>query len=182
MFTSLFAILILTAWDQDGEAERPISKSIRVRHIMMIRGGILKVGGQPILVDVPSLTASESHDDVPQPGHLPRVITPKEPVLARENFDLILFADEGEYAARQRYLENILRVKVGVADRERWLTERQQAKLRLAGQGDIKRFFDGVQRKRERFEWERKDFFAGIAALRRLEPLKQSYSLFRKAI
>jgi hypothetical protein len=55
------------------------------------------------------------------------------------------------------------------------LTESKRAKLRLAGRGDIKRFFDQVEDRRQQFETDRQSFRTGLADLQRLEPLTQVY-------
>jgi hypothetical protein len=97
-------------------------------------------------------------------------------VVARENFDRWVFAEGGNNAlAAQRILNDLLRGKVESAAREGKLTRTQQAKLLLAGKGDIKRFFDQVEERRVEFEKERKTFQTGFAALRRLEPVSKVY-------
>ena len=66
----------------------------------------------------------------------------------------------------------------------------QRAKLRLAGRGDIKRFFDVVQNRRNAFEIARKDFQSGLWALQRLDAVAKNYregpfragSLFAKTL
>jgi hypothetical protein len=58
----------------------------------------------------------------------------------------------------------------------RKLTDSQRAKLRLAGRGDIKRFFDAVEDKRREFERDRHSLRTGLEALRRLEPLSQVFN------
>jgi hypothetical protein len=70
------------------------------------------------------------------------------------------------------------------------LTEADRAKLRVAGRGDIKRFFDQVEDRRRDFEVDRRPFKTGLVALRRLEPLSRLYqdgpfgdsSLFAKTL
>jgi hypothetical protein len=70
------------------------------------------------------------------------------------------------------------------------LAEPQWAKLRIAGKGDIKRFFDHVDDKRVFFEIDRMSLKTGRGALRRLEPLSDVYdegpfgdgSLFAKTL
>jgi hypothetical protein len=111
-------------------------------------------------------------------------------VVERQNFDRWLFADERSKGARQRHLDDIFRDKVEAAARAYHLTEPQQAKLRLAGRGDIKRFFDQVGDRRSVFEVDRQSFRTGLAALPRLDPLSQLYqdgpfgdgSLFAKTL
>jgi hypothetical protein len=73
---------------------------------------------------------------------------------------------------------------------EHKLTDRQRAKLKLAGRGDIKRFFDRVEESRIDFEVQRQTFRTGRTALLRLDPLLQVYregpfgdgSLFAKTL
>jgi hypothetical protein len=169
MLTSLFATLILTACGQDDGAERQSPELPRVRN------NIIRVTYQ--LIGDPHPITLEGIDS-------------RRMVLVRENFDRWLFADRGYHTVHPRYLDDILRTKVDTATRKHVLTDLQRAKLRLAGRGDIKRFFDEVQEKRERFEMDRRDFNTGLAALRRLEPLTRVYlegpfgdgSLFAKTL
>ena len=108
-----------------------------------------------------------------------------------ENFDRWLFADErsGE-EHRRRHLDDILRARIEAAARGHKLTDPQRAKLRIAGRGDIKRFFDQVEEKRSAFEADRRNINTGLAALRRLDSLSEIYrrgpfgdgSLFAKTL
>jgi hypothetical protein len=107
-----------------------------------------------------------------------------------ENLDRWQFADEASERTRQRHVEDILRAKIEAAARKHRLDARQRAKLRVAGRGDIKRFFDQVEDRRRDFEKERRSFRSGLAALRRLDPLTPIYqqgpfgddSLFAKTL
>ena len=99
----------------------------------------------------------------------------KTAVVDPENFDRWLFADEQSEADRHRHLEDILRSKVNAAAIAHKLTASQRAKLRLAGRGDIKRFFDQVEDRRRDFEKDRHNFRTGLTALERLDPLAQVY-------
>jgi hypothetical protein len=96
-------------------------------------------------------------------------------IVDAENFDRWIFADEQSEADRRRRLDDILQMKVNAATKAHNLTESQRAKLRLAGRGDIKRFFDRVEDRRREFEKDRQSFRTGFAALQRLEPLTQVY-------
>lgn len=108
-------------------------------------------------------------------------------VVDPENFDRWLFGDEQSDGERKRHLENLLRARIEVVV---WLTESQRSKLRLAGRGDIKRFFDEVEDRRSRFEIDRRRFKTGRAALMQLDRLSQTYekgpfgdgSLFAKTL
>jgi hypothetical protein len=81
-------------------------------------------------------------------------------------------------------------LRVQAALRIHKLAEPQWAKLRIAGKGDIKRFFDHVDDKRVFFEIDRMSLKTGRGALRRLEPLSDVYdegpfgdgSLFAKTL
>jgi hypothetical protein len=63
-------------------------------------------------------------------------------------------------------------------------------KLRIAGRGDIKRFFDQVETQKRAFEIARRHFKTGVAALRGLDSLSRLYqegpfgdgSLFAKTL
>ena len=112
--------------------------------------------------------------------------------VARENFDRWLFADERTQGERRRHLEEILDAKILLADLEHklTLTAQQRSKLRVAGRGDIKRFFDKVEDARGKFEKDRQHFRRGLTALQGLDPLTQLYkdapfgegSLFTKTL
>ena len=111
-------------------------------------------------------------------------------VLEPENFDRWLFGEEQSEADRHRHLDGILRSKLNTATKTHNMTDSQRAKLRLAGRGDIKRFFDQVEDRRPDFERDRHNFRAGFATLQRLNPLAQVYqegpfgdgSLFAKTL
>jgi hypothetical protein len=92
-------------------------------------------------------------------------------VLQADNFDRWLFDNELSEQARQEYLKAILDSRISAAARAHKLTDPQRAKLRLAGRGDIKRFFDDVQKRRDAFEIDRRSF---IPALRRCVTSRRS--------
>jgi hypothetical protein len=190
MLTSLCTMLILTACGQDDGAERQPPELHRVRNDITLVTYQLGGDPQPITLEMPGQPAAADIEGAPQPVRPPRGFNIRRMVLVRENFDRWLFADGGYHTAHQRYLDDLLRAKVETAARKHGLTELQRAKLQLAGRGDIKRFFDEVQEKRQRFEEDRQDFNAGLAALRRLDPLTRVYqegpfgdgSLFAKTL
>ena len=84
---------------------------------------------------------------IPQPVRPHRGVDFTAMAVARENFDRWLFADERTGEERRRHLEDILDAKILLADLEHklTLTVQQRSKLRVAGRGDIKRFFDKVE-------------------------------------
>jgi hypothetical protein len=111
-------------------------------------------------------------------------------VLERENFDRWLFPDDLSQEDRRQHLEDALDARVQLAVLNYKLSFPQKMKLRLAGKGDIKRFFDQVEDRRNAFETERKDIKVGVAALHRLSDLSRLYregpfdddSLFAKTL
>jgi hypothetical protein len=187
----LLAMLMLTSSGQVRGDARPLPEPRRDRQVVGVR---VMLGGNPqvrrITIAMPAPPVAEDEDDE-QPLARPVMrVNIQTAVLERENFDNWLFADESTEEARSRHLDDILRARVEAAAREYRLTRPQRAKLRLAGKGDIKRFFDQVEERRNAFETERQSWKTGLAALRRLDPLVQIYhegpfgddSLFAKTL
>ena len=116
-------------------------------------------GPETITLEMPTRSAP-ADDAIPQPVRRPRGVEFRAMAVARENFDRWLFADELSQVDRRRRLEDILDAKIVLADLEHrlMLTAQRRAKLRLAGRGDIKRFFDKVEDRRGKFEKERQEF------------------------
>jgi hypothetical protein len=137
----------------------------------------------------PSKSAPADEDSEPPPAQ-PVHLNLQAMELERENFDRWLFADGLSEEEHRRHLENVLLARARAVARTHKLTEPQRAKLLLAGRGDIKRFFDGVQDKRDEFETARQNFKTGFLALRNLDPLTRTYrqgpfgdgSLFSKTL
>jgi hypothetical protein len=187
----LFAMLILASWTQVKGDERlrpaPPRDKIVVGVSSMV-GGNRQVRQVTLTMPAPPTPDDECEDHPPvRPARLLNINAAE---VEGENFERWLFPDEHTEEARQTHLDDILRAKIENAYREQNLTGPQRAKLRLAGRGDIKRFFDQVQDERNAFEIERKTVHAGLAALRRLDPLVQIYqegpfgdgSLFAKTL
>jgi hypothetical protein len=191
MQIKLFAVLILTSLAQVKKERRPIpppppaarvvNVGVRIRDTAEIRS---------ISIAPPAPPAMADEDGEQEPAQPVMRLNLRTAVLQRENFDRWLFADERSESERWRHLDDILQAKVEAVGREHKLTDPQRAKLRLAGRGDIKRFFDRVEDARIAFEVERQSFRTGHPALLRLEPLSQIYqegafgdgSLFAKTL
>lgn len=80
-----------------------------------------------------------------------------------EDFDQLVLGDNGPQAAfavRSR-LEHLLAARVATLDRHYRLSHLQKQKLKLAGQGDIRRLDDDIARQRDKFVATR---FAGVDA------------------
>jgi hypothetical protein len=69
-------------------------------------------------------------------------------VLDQDRFDLRILGPDGDVDAARKRVETILRGRVESLAYSYRLTETQKKKLLVAGQGDIKRFFDSVQEAR----------------------------------
>lgn len=189
MTNQLFALMLLASWTQQREDQRAFPVAPRDRRIVRVMvGGNRQV--REITLAPPAPAAPVDEDDDPQPAQ--PVVRPNLMAMAleRENFDRWLFDDGRSEEERQRHLEVILQFKIKLAASAHRLTETQRAKLRLAGRGDIKRFFDQVEERRIAFEVARKSLRTGVAALQHLDDLSQVYrdgpfgdgSLFAKTL
>ena len=96
-------------------------------------------------------------------------------VLDRSNFDRFLYPDTLSQIERQAFLEGRLRDRIEEARGNRKFTEAQQARLYLAGKGDIKHYFDTVEEERRQFEKDRMDFNQGVHRLMNLRPLRGEF-------
>ena len=98
----------------------------------------------------------EPEEDAPAPG--PAVIQPPQParfVVHDAQFDQWAFGGFGgqpNAAAVRARLDSLLTLMIEDVDRTCGLSDAQRAKLRLAGRGDLKRFFDRVEEKRRKFQ------------------------------
>jgi hypothetical protein len=189
MRCAVVAMLVLASWAQVGGQRRARLEPPRDRVTVRVATGR---GQRPRSITVerddPLAPVDEDEDAPPPPVRHFNINTA---VVERENFDAWLFDDGGQdERARWRRLETILLARVEEAARENELTGAERAKLRAAGKGDIKRFFDQVEDRRRDFEVDRRTFRKGLAALRGLEPLSQIYgdgpfgdgSLFAKTL
>jgi hypothetical protein len=183
MQIQLVAMLILTLLTQLIGDERARPAAVQVRAIQ------IRMGEESRRLTLETPAQADEDDDQP-PARPVMPIRIESMALDRDNFDRWLFSLELSERARQEHLKEILDAKIGLAASAHALTDRQRAKLRLAGRGDIKRFFDEVQKRRDLFEIDRKDFRTGLAALRRLDELSPIYregpfgagSLFAKTL
>jgi hypothetical protein len=187
----LFAMLMFVSGTQQGGGDRPPPgprADVQVFHIGVMVGDERQVRQLTLAMPAPSAPVDE--DDDRRPAQPIRRFNIRTAVVQRENFDRWLFADERSDEERRRHLNDILLARIEVAARGKKLTDPQRAKLRIAGKGDIKRFFDQVEERRSAFETDRRTYKTGLAALRRLDPLSQIYkqgpfgegSLFAKTL
>ncbi len=187
MQSQLVAMLILTSSTQLRGDERPQREPPPVRSVTTIRfRGAVGGEAHELTLEMP---AQADDDDQPPARPVMRVALINA-MLERENFDRWLFPHDQSQYAHDEHLKDMLDAKIDLVARANKLTGPQRSKLRLAGRGDIKRFFDEVEIRREEFEIHRKTFNSGLAALRRLDDLSPTYrvgpfgagSLFAKTL
>jgi hypothetical protein len=172
----LFAMLILVSWTQQAGGDRPRPQpraDVQVFHVRVMVGGERQA--RQVTLAMPAPVAPVDEDDDRQPAQPIRGFNIRTAVVEPENFDRWLFADERSEEEHRRHLDDLLLARIEVLARRHKLTDPQRAKLRIAGKGDIKRFFDQVEEKRSAFETDRRNVNAGLAALRRLDSLSQIY-------
>jgi hypothetical protein len=187
MSCQLLTMLLLASLAQEKRERRPIPAPPARGQVVNVRVWIAgNRGNGQITLSMPA--PADEDDEPPAPHNIPFNILTS--VVDPENFDRWLFADDQSEADRHRHLDDILRSKVDAAIMAHKLTDSQRTRLRLAGRGDIKRFFDQVEDRRRDFENDRHSFRAGLAALQRLDPLTKVYregpfgdgSLFAKTL
>jgi hypothetical protein len=168
-------MLILVSWPQQktdlavrGMAQR---EARVVRVVVRDNGQMRQV---TITLPIPPAPTDEDND---RPTRPVQPINLNSAAVDRENFDQWLFPDGYSATERQKHLDDILEEKIKAAARKQRLTAPQRAKLRLAGRGDIKRFFDQVEDRRREFEKDRQTFRTGLASLRGLTDLAHHYQV-----
>jgi hypothetical protein len=87
-----------------------------------------------------------------KPAPAPLMAVQVQPVVPDEQLEQWVFQQEGNAAKARQRLDALLALQVEHIDRECQLTDAQKAKLRLAGRGDIKRFFDRYEGVKQKFQ------------------------------
>lgn len=95
-----------------------------------------------------------------------------QPGGADAAFDQYVFRPYRTAAGARVQLDSALSARVAEIDRVCRLTEAQKQKLRLAGRGDIKRFFDRYEQVKERFRLARDDELMQQRAMETAAPLQ----------
>ncbi len=185
----LVAMLILVSWTQRGDRPPPEPPAdVHIFHVRVMVGGERQA--RQLTLAMPAPVAPVDEDDDRRHAQPIRGFNIRTAVVERENFDRWLFADGRSGEERRRHLDDLLLARIEAAAQRHRLTDPQRAKLRIAGKGDIKRFFDQVEEKRSAFEADRRSVNTGLAALRRLDSLSKIYrrgpfgdgSLFAKTL
>jgi hypothetical protein len=106
-----------------------------------------------------------------------------------QDFERTIFGRQRTAAEARRTCTDTLTARIAEVDRLCALSEAQKEKLRLMGQGDIKRFFDLVERLRDELKnspepWHGHQLFDATGDVRMmfLSGLFHEYSLFRKGM
>jgi len=118
----------------------------------------------------PSVSIVPEDEEAPPP---PTVDTFSSQAMftGRGSFDRCLFGESIDEAQCIARLGGVLLREVQRAVAEHRLDDLQGAKLRLAGRGDLKRFFDQIGAKRAAFEVARMKYETASQALNELAPL-----------
>src|SRR5437763_1756686 len=80
-----------------------------------------------------------------------RAVVVGQPVASDDNFDQWVFQQERSPAKARERLDASLALQVDYVDRACRLDDAQKKKLRLAGRGDIQRFFDRYETVKRKF-------------------------------
>ena len=81
----------------------------------------------------------------------PRSVNAQENVITIEQFDSWIFGQMRDESNARVSLKSRIELEIERFERITSLTDPQKAKIRLAGTGDMKRFFDQVRRARQKF-------------------------------
>ena len=116
-------------------------------------------------------------------------VAPQVVMWTDDNFDQWVFGGRNIPSVRAR-LASLLTLQIEEADRACGLTDAQKDKLRLAGKGDVKHFFDDVAEKKRRFQLVKNDQNKIGEIFQEIQPLQgvlnsgpfQDDSIFSKAI
>ena len=92
-------------------------------------------------------------------------------MFADENFDQWVFGGRNASAAKSR-MDSLLTMKIEEVEKTCGINEAQKAKLRLAGRGDVKRFFDRVEDKRKKFQAVKNDQNKVNEIFQEIQPLQ----------
>ena len=172
MQTQLVMMLILASTAQLKADDKSRPEHLRVWPVTTIH---FRTAGEvhELTLEMP---APDGEDDEPPPAQPPiGGFNLNRAMLVSDNFDRWLFPRELSERARVDRLKEILDARIVDVAQANKLTDHECAKLRLAGRGDIKRFFDEVQKRKDQFEIDRKSFNTGLATLRRLDELSPTY-------
>ena len=110
-----------------------------------------------------------AQDDFEEPE---KAVITRTFVIPDQTFDNIVFGNvRGSSTALKRFL-TLLELQIDEVDRACELKDAQKAKLQLAGQGDIKRYFDKIDEKRRKFQDVKTDMNKFAELQQELQPMR----------
>jgi hypothetical protein len=143
--------------EQEGRIAKAAVRPAPGRRVVVLRRNL-------VLAPVPR--ANKGDDDEPEDEVQP----PPRVLFTEENFERQLFMNMNIDEARD-WLNTQLRNRLAQVERSLRLSPAQKERLRLAGQGDIKRFFDQVDEHRRVFDRDELDLQEYQEFIRGLAPL-----------
>jgi hypothetical protein len=102
------------------------------------------------------------------------VMNPHMVVYSDEQFDQWVFGGGKNLATVRASTDSLLTMQIEEIDRACGLTEAQKQKLRLAGKGDLKRFFDVYDEKKRKFQTLKSDQNRINEVFQEIQPLQAS--------
>ena len=110
--------------------------------------------------------------DDEEEGEAEVVMNPHMAVYSDEQFDQWVFGGGKNLATVRTSTDSLLAMQIEEIDRACGLTEAQKTKLRLAGRGDLKRFFDVYDEKKRKFQTLKNDQNRINEVFQEIQPLQ----------
>jgi hypothetical protein len=140
---------------------------------------VVSIGDGEAVLYVEAASVSDDEVDRQAPAKVP--LFAQQFRIAKTGYDEMLYGKGNDAAEVRRRLEVQLRSKIAEIDRVCGLTPAQAEKLRLAGRGDIHRFFERVEEVRLKIdaasEWDADDL---RTLMQRVMPLIDDIRVLRK--
>jgi hypothetical protein len=117
---------------------------------------------------------AQGFDDEDEAVEVEEAMNPHMVMYSDENFDQWVFGGGKNAATVRASIDSLLAMQVDELDRACGLTEAQKKKLRLAGLGDAKRFFDAYDEHKRKFQTVKNDPNRINEVLQEIQPLQAS--------
>ncbi len=132
-----------------------MTSNLRIFARLLLVGSALAIAGSNRLARAQDDDEPAENENAQQVNNLRMAVIEQVPNL--EQMDQWVFGRYGGSGGARNKLDSSLLVRIQDLERECGLTEAQKQKLRLAGRGDIKRFFDRVQALKRKFQQGQND-------------------------
>ncbi len=136
-------------WSVHGPAGKPSAGKWWWTLALLAVGGNVAVGQEVVQLEV--------EVEVEEAAEAEEVLLAVQPAFTDENFDQWVFRQHSSAAGARKSMVDQLAVVAGDVHRACKLSTAQQEKLRLAGQGDINRFFDRYEEVKKQFQLKKHD-------------------------